>query len=558
MRRLLKLYIMLRKNNHSGDSANAAKANAAMWGLIGLAASVALAVVCYKNADFVELLGGPFIIVLLTGLLVTMGVIGLGFFSLVTQMYMSSDIEVLITLPFSSIQIVVLRVLTFLRLALLASLGLTLIPTIGYALVCPISVRAWIGVVVTAIAVPTFSTALVAALVIVIMRILKVFQSRETLRIIGTGFLFLLLCFYMFFNSSDKSFDLQNVLLTVAEKGLDLKYLVPVIGFGLDFIAKGNVLYLGGELLCTLVMVAIFLGIAKTLYLHGAMSMQDAGRGKLLTEADMDKYCTQKKTMDALVAKEYRMVRRNPTYMLYNFIVGALWPILIVIAFKEVLSSFTEGMKGGLLSVIRGPLSFDGFAIATTIFVTFALAMVSLPLSMQTLGISSISREGKSFMIMKQIPVAYDVQIEAKRRMARNVAQVSISGYTVIIMIAAAILMKFSVLYCILPVLAVMLYTEMQVNANVAIGIKKANVSWDDEKAATRKPAPLVLLSTFAMLVFLIAGLVMLFALADHSLSPAIGLCIIVCLNLVIYALNVLFKHSIKKHGETVIRRLRF
>jgi len=556
MRSLFKLYIMLQKNNNSDSSGLGS--NNLIIGIIGVVIACLLGLATNKFGDIIELIGGVKTILLLAGAILSVGILGFGVITLINKMYMASDIEIIITMPFSSIQVAILRVLSFYQLALAASILFILAPCIGYATVCPVSAKEWLSIIVTSIMLPTFVTALSAAMVILIMRVLKVFQSRETLKVIGAVLMFFVMCGYLFFSSNSQNVDMQAIMITVAGKIEAFKYVMPNVAFAIDFISKGNLLFLAGDIICTVAAVGIFFVIAKGMYLQGAMSMQDAGRGKALSEEDLDKYCQKKTALNSLIMKEYRLVRRNPVYMVNNFIIGALWPILIIILFKQMLPMIQEGMKGYLMDSLCGPISFDGFAIGTTLLTLFALTVVSFPLSMQSLAFSSLSREGSSFMIMKQIPVSYDIQIEAKRRMARNVAQITTTGYLILILIAASIILKFPIIYIIIPILMTALYTEYRINADMSSGIKHTNVNWDDEKTAINKPVLLSLIGSLSLAFYMFITIAVFMLISEDKGLIPYGLCVVIGIGVILFALNMLFRHLIKKNGEKKIRKLRF
>lgn len=554
MKHILKLYKMLKRNGSKGSSSSGAFLEV----LIGLAVAGILGFLSYRFASVIQMFGGTTLIVIIIGILVTLGIIGIGFFTLIGRMYTSSDIEILITLPFSSVQIAILRVLSFLQLALGASFLFFMAPAIGYSFVFPIEAREWVGLILVSALLPIFVTSILASVVIILMRVLKLFRSRETLKVIGAVCMFFLLCAYYFLVNNDQEVNIEALLAKYMGVLDTIKSAIPVMGFSLEFITTGSVLNVLFVILSCVLAIVIFVVVAKTMYLQGAMNMLDANKGKMLTDEDVSKYCTRNNSLNSLIKKEYRMVRRNPAYLLHNFIVGALWPILVILLFKNMIPGLKTAMNEGVFKNLFGTVNFTGFAVASTMLSLLMLCVVNIPLIMQTIAYSSLSREGSSFMIMKQLPVPYEVQLEAKRRMALRVAHISVTGYATIIMIATAFLLNFSLLYCIVPIVIVFLFTEFHVNTDMRFGIKYADVNWDDEKTPTNKALPLALLSIAELFLFMIGIASISSMLIGNIITPLIGLVIIIIFGVALFVGNLLLVKGIKTSGVKKIRRLRF
>ena len=235
MKRLLKLYKMLNKNNQVTDGKGGS--NKIAYIIIGVVIAAGLGLVGYKFADTIEMAGGVPIMLNVGGLATGIIIVGFGLFMLINSMYMSSDIELLITMPFSAFEIAVLRLLSFIGMAYGFGAVLMLPINIGYTIEKGFNALEWIGILLMFILLPLFVTLVIATLVILIMSLVKVFRNMDVLRYIGIIVLFILICVYFYLSGDNSSgAEVEQVVLNVASISQTLQYVVPIDGFLVTFI----------------------------------------------------------------------------------------------------------------------------------------------------------------------------------------------------------------------------------------------------------------------------------------------------------------------------------
>ena len=527
--------------------------------VIGLVIAAGLGFLAFHFADMLQAFGGGRILYALTGLLASIIVLCFGIFSILQNMYMSSDIEILITLPFSSMEIAILRVLSYLQKALIFTV-ICLIPVqvgISIRYMQPLSV--YIVVLLSCIMIPVFITGVIAAIVILIMSFITLLRNIQILRYIGAFFGFLAILAYYFF-ASNEEIDVKEVFNVAADISQKWKYSVPVVGLSQTYLSDGSVLYLLGALLLTVLVAVVFLFLADKFYLRGALNMQNAKVGKELSDAVFEKLCRQKKPIDALVSKEYRLVRRNPAYFTQNFLYGFLWPVVVLVMMKKLIplfmTLFNSNASGNGSYMNWG--DFDTFVFMTFILSVAITFIAWIPLFAETLAFSSLSREGNDFFIMKQIPVSYKDQLEAKRKMATRFSHITITGYVFILLVLMAILVKLPFYYIIIPVILTALFTEEYVAMDMLLGIRDANVSWSNEKTAATKSSTAVVLLAFVQL--LVPG-ALAYAIGGpffEMLPGVLKLLPLFIVAIVLILLRILLVKRIYISGEKKIRRLRF
>jgi len=553
MKKILNLYKMLNKNNTTGKGDSS---KTFMFIITGVLLSFIFGYVGYKFADSIEMMGGVPIILSVTGLVAGIGIFAFGFFSLINSMYMSSDIELLITLPLSSTQIVLLRLLSFLGLAF--GIGfVAIIPiSIGFAVATSAGIISWVSIILEFIFVPVFATFITASVVILLMSIVRIFRNVDVLRYIGIGVLFILLCLYFFFANSNNSHVEVNSLITIlAGFGTTLQYVDPVSGFMSAFVTSGSIIDLLISIALLAASVLLFLIVAKFLYLEGALNMQSTSvSGKILNDEELNKACTNNGTYKSLVKKEFNMLRRNPAYSLNNFVIGFLWPILAVVLMYGTISSVnnmlapSEGAQDPTTLSIR-------FVIMSTCLIMFI--MILLPMTYQSIAYSSLSREGNSFPIMKQIPVDYKIQIKAKLTVAERIHHIQTTGYVLLGTIIIYIIMGVPVYFALCPSLLAFTFTEMAICMDMLNGYKNASVNWDNEKSIATKNSGAMfafyILSAFGVPIVCALGLFFAF-----DGNPYLGLIPMLVLAVIFGIIMIPLRKRVFVKGDRRIRTLRF
>ena len=231
MNRVLKLYKMLNKN----DEIKASGKTAAFI-IIGIIVVLILGYVGYNFAEIITEVGGISTILTVAGTFSGIAILMIGFFLLVNSMYMSSDIELLITMPFSALEIVFIRMIPFIKMAYGIAAVLILPIGITYSVASGVEAMSIIGIILELLVVPIFAVAFTTALVILIMSVIRVFRNMDVLRYIGVIGMFILLVLYFYFIGRDNNgaANAQSIITVVASIGAMVKYVVPVSGFIVD------------------------------------------------------------------------------------------------------------------------------------------------------------------------------------------------------------------------------------------------------------------------------------------------------------------------------------
>ena len=553
MNKIFNLYKMLSKNNASnnGDSSKTF-----MYAAMGVLISILLGYVGYRFADLIEEVGGVPTTLSVAGLVAGLAIFALGFINLINNMYMSSDIELLITLPLSATQIVFLRLMSFMGLAFAVGFVAIVPINIGLAMAGSLRITAWVSIILEFIFVPVFATFITATLVIVIMSIVRAFRNVDVLRYIGIAGMFILLCLYFYFSSGKSDqIEVNSLITTVAGFGESLRYAMPISGFISAFVASGSIIDLLIDIALVAASVVIFLVVSKLLYLDGALNMLNTSvSGRILNDEELGKACTNNGTYKSLLKKEFNMLRRNPVYSLNNFVIGFLWPILAIVILYGTFSSMNNLLSPEEGAYEQATLDVR-FVIASTVMIMFI--MILIPMIYQSVAFSSLSREGNSFPIVKQIPIDYKTQIKAKLNVAERLLHIQTTGYVLVGAIIIDIVMGVPVYYALFPAALTFTFVEMSICIDMLEGYKRASVNWDNEKTVSNKSSG-ALVAYYILNAFAVPGVCLIGLFFANDSNPYIGLIPIIVLVVIFAIIMLLLRKQVYIKGEKKIRTLRF
>lgn len=508
------LYRILRKCDSSNSSDGSADSEK------NLPPSLVIGLVCillgtgaagytgYKFAGIFELFGG--ISTVLSVLVLITGVISAckGIVQLINILYMSTDTGILITMPISPVILATVRVISALISSFLIVAGVLLPFAVGYSLAVPVNVLFWTGVILYITAVPLFVILAAAVAVIFCMSVFRIIRNRNVLKYLAVfGTLIGVIAYICFDGLSSSGTDIMEMAGTVIGFTKNYTQVIPVIMLISRFMQSGNILYILTVFPVTALLLALYVVTAGKLYLKGAINMQNAAEtSRELTDKMLEKACTARKPYISCISTELRMVSRNPVYLMKDFIITFLWPVIfaLIMAVQKFTGPATTDTGAGEDMLTDFHMPADLCLILTLGLVCGVVIFINM---FNDLACSSITREGETFALIRQFPVSLRELIRAKRDLARNIVGISTIGYLTVGGVAGMILGVipwYAVPYGLLVGIP-LLY--LVVDIDMISGIRHINLHWDNEATAVKKNGKLIIisyLSVIAMIVVLV------------------------------------------------------
>ena len=401
MNKLFTLFRTLRKcRGISFEKSDSGMNKESLYLVVGIFLSAILGYAGYNASPFVPLLGGLEKIIGALGVVSCLACIVLSAKNLIASLYMSSDIDALIVMPITPIQIVLLRMLDVL-IGLFGIAFVALAPfSVGYMLGTSFDFSLCITALLLIVCIPLFICCAVAGIIILVMRVAKIFRNRELLTLLGLLFAVALGVVYLFVrNSSSDAEQMATNAIGTLDK---IKNLIPIIKLSVGFFTGKGIICLIGVLGCTALSIVLFLIMARYFYLGGALNMLDsAGSERELTPERLGKMSKKRPIMRALIIKDIKLNMRTPAFFMNNLLLIWAMPIIAVIMLLFVgnydISTVAELNENiGICSLLT-LLVFPFFGLFTRI------------------SVSAFSRDGDDLFSMGQLPVTKRKQIAAKQ-----------------------------------------------------------------------------------------------------------------------------------------------
>lgn len=518
MNKLLLLTRVLRKVGSGQDTESEKKYAGDTRMILGVFFGIALAVGLFFAGGWVsgyaDLFGGTGAIFRCLFLITGISVFFFSVLDLVGTLYMSTDLPALLSLPFSADQIVLARILNACRTNVLLASVMVLPFGAGYGLKVSVSPMYWVGLILGDLCIPLSIVALAATVIILFMTVFRFFRSRDTVKIIGALLaLAIAILFSVGINTNDKidGEQARQAVSGVIGTFAGVAAIVPSVPLDCDLMNNGSPLLILAVLGITAAYILIFLFVSRTLYLRGALAMQDtaAGSGKLEKEA-LAHASAKQSVRKAYIRRDIRTIFRTPAYLTNGWLMAFLWPVLLLIGLLRPGDSGSNLFSAFALDPAN-PITVAGPCIA------LGMLAAIVPCCLSCLGDTVINREGKSFYYMKMLPVPYSVQVRAKRDACARIFSVGSVGYVTVLAVAGLIAGLVSVPWVLYTVILSAATLATMLNIQVLRGLKHTNLNWESESTIAKSKA-------FNLVVFIISFIVLLIlAVASSFLLVMLG-----------------------------------
>ena len=141
--------------------------------------------------------------------------------------------------------------------------------------------------------------------------------------------------------------------------------------------------------------------------------MQDTSSGQgILNNEAFSKAVRKSPASKAIMIRDLNLTRRNPAYLMPGYLIPGLMPLIMSIAMWFMLPNMIGNTDMA---------SFQGTAQVCAIL---SPLIASISSSLNVLSCTPISREGSSFEVTRQLPLAFDQIIKGKQKTAFYVSAI--------------------------------------------------------------------------------------------------------------------------------------
>lgn len=460
--------------------------------------------------------------------------------------YFSSDLETLLALPLTSIQIIAAKFTVCVIYEYLFSFTV-LLPTYAAYLHYGGMPVAFIPFgIITFLLIPIFPLVISTILTILLMRFVPFFKNRDRFNLISSILLVVLgMSFSILVNSQSAESESEIFAWLLAGNNSLLQFfmkLFPMIPYFSRAMVEGSIsdLLIGIGISALALLVLFTLG--RLLYFKGAIGSGETGAShKQMSAKTLQKATHQRSKISAYRKKEFKLLFRTPAYFTNCILSSIIFPILILVMPLLSQSEATEDVNlSDLLAQLETIDDFFAYVIMISLAMGFLMGTIN------QVAATAISREGKQYSVMKYLPMSYRDQIHAKMQCG-----IIIGLFTnVCVALALALILPFS-WYTYLIYIGASAITTVFGNAYcIMFDLMKPKLVWEQEASAVKQNLGsfLAIMLSLALCIVIIVGC---FYVPDSLLLPtAIGGSIVMII--LAYLAYVL----VGRYGEHVMRKL--
>lgn len=333
-----------------------------------------------------------------------------GFFFVISNLYLSGEIESLLPLPVTPRQVLIARFIGIWISELLPLLVMIFPGFIVYGVLSSAGMTYYLGVILLFPLLPLFPLVLVTILSMLIMRISNVKKHRDLLQavglIVGVAIFIVVQIFFRgdWVEENSSALEMiQEVLISFQSK---LTTWFPQSVWVVDALTApafqegllGWGLFLGLNLLSLWLMITV----GKSLLYPGVVGGNEvSSRRRVWKSRRQVQIGSARSPLSALFKREWKLYFRTPMFFL-----NGIAPIIMLIGASGAFT-FTDNDKEIVSFLTDTSVTWDPA-------VWIGASMVIFLSSFTSVSSSSISREGKQFYISKLIPVPVALMIRAK------------------------------------------------------------------------------------------------------------------------------------------------
>ena len=445
-------------------------------------------------------------------------------FSSINVLYFTKDNEYILPLPLKPYQIILARTLVMLVAEYAVILLIGLIPLVMYGIMTVQGILFYILAICSLILLPILPMLLISIIVMIIMGFAKLTKNRNRFQLIAYILLIAIIIAFLGVTSGTKD-NLTNEEMAqaiVSSNGMIeiMKGYVPTVHYMTEalttnslFISLVNVLK---TTIITVIGLVLYLVISQKLYFKGLIGNLFGGGTLNSNKKIKQERYQSSKLYKSYIGKEFKILVRNPVFLIQCLLPAILIPILMFCAVYFSLNDKTSVME------MFGNALENSFLTSGIILGVIQFFMMFIYIS-----VTAISRDGESATFMKYIPVSLYRQYIYKiiPNIIMNIVMIIISLGVAMYVLHLPIL-TLVVLFVVAVIMGILQSILMLI-----VDLKRPKLNWDSEYAVAKQNMNLIFPVLLSMInIVVIALMVYLF----KDINVYLGLTILGCLFMVV------------------------
>lgn len=450
---------------------------------------------------------------------------------IISKIYYSKDVELLLPLPLRRNNIFISKILGSVAIAFLVSFIIFIpmvFPLIKFG---NLSFLKFFSIIFLNLSNIIFTVLILSIIIILFMKIFAGIGGLKNL-LQALGFIFVIVL----------SFSPQFLSKSDASKEFVEKNLIKFIKLLFPQVYIVDKVYGMNNISCFLISLGILILMAIIFYVLSfplSNLMIDGVLKANNVSSKVKKVRGNKNTAIAisLAKKDVSNVIKTPVYF-FNLASGAfMFPILMIFGF----------LKGESIKYIQeffaNTESF-GFGKIDLFFV-FMIVLFFYSAFITPLSLTSITREGKNIYLMQTIPISYEDQVKG-RILGSTIFQI-ISSLPLLLLLAY--FTKFNVIYIFAMFIGSFLGSYASSSFGIFYGIKYPKLDWENPQEAVKRNFPVFLFSILSMAAMAFSAFILFQIISNFS---SLGVIKFIILAYLIIAMALSF--TIKKQAEISLK----
>ena len=469
-------------------------------------------------------------------------------FSSINILYFTKDNEYLLPLPLKPYQIILARtnVMLIAEYAMIFLIGL--IPLTMYGILTNAGFLYYITMIFSVILIPILPILLISMIVMIIMSFAKLTKNRNRFQLIASLIVLAIIVCISLSTSSMKS-DISNEemaqMIVQANGMVDLvKGYFPTLDFLIDALKTNSLFVAAIEILKTLLLTIlgfiVYMLIAQKIYFKGLVGNLFGGGAKKSNKGIKQEEYKNSKLYKSYVGKEFKLLIRNPVFLMQCLLPSILIPIIMVVIIFSGMQSEGASLKD--ISTMLRQMEMNSFLIICII-----LGIIQFFTMFIYISITAISRDGENAVFIKYIPVPL-----YKQYIYKIMPNIIMNMVTILITLAMVqYLLHLPIITLIELFVVATIMGILQSILMLIVDLKRPKLNWDSEYAVAKQNLNLVFPVILSMIDIII--MIILVALLK-DINVYVGLTILgVIFAIVTFIANRYLYNNQDKLAEKII-----
>lgn len=393
--------------------------------------------------------------------------------------YFSKDLEYILPLPIKPLELLISKFNNVLSIIYASELIFLTMPLLIYGLIVARNLIYFIAMIFVLILFPIFLVTIITIIMLFIMQLTKFIRNKDIFQIIIVLLMFIAISFIIINFMKPLFNNINEINQEIISNKINNYFIIinPCISLLTNFKITNIILQLIKLIfICTIAFI-IFIIIGKKLYLKNLLkNIAYINKKKNNKKIIKNKY-EKKSIKKSYIKNEFKKLIKNPTFFTqcifqYIFII-ITFLILMNLFMPVIITTFEEQ------DAIK-EIGLNNFALQSMCMI---LGFLQIIFTLNNLSITAISREGKTAVMMKYIPVSL-----YKQFIWKNIPQI-VFNFIAIIGTTFVIWKKIpqiSILYYITGIIISILLNIINSFIMLIIDLKKPNLDWTTETTSIK------------------------------------------------------------------------